>query len=68
MTKISKKKNDLHKKQELEAAKLGIYFESNVSSDVKQLILEDKKVEQNAISCSYEEFLSLNRRIYGKNN
>lgn len=43
MTKISKKKLDLHKKQKLEAAKLGIHFESNVLSDVKQLILEDKK-------------------------
>ena len=68
MTKISKKKLDLHKKQKLEAAKLGIHFESNVSPDIKQLILEDKKVEQNAISCSYEEFLSVNRRIYDKNN
>lgn len=67
MTKISKKKLDLRKKQKVEAAKLGIHFEPNVPVEIKQLILDDKKVEQNAITCSYEEFLAINRRLYDKN-
>lgn len=61
MAKNSKKKLDLHKKQDLEAAKLGIHFYPGVSNQVKQIILEDAKDSQKnkGIRTTHEELVRL---------
>ena len=65
MIKNSKKKNDLHKKLDLEAAKLGIYFRPNVSIGVKQVILEDaiENRKDKAIQTMHEELVQLVRSL-----
>lgn len=65
MIKISKKKIDLHKKQKLEAAKLGIRFYPGVSNHVKQIILEDAKESQKdkVIKTTREELLKFIRSL-----
>lgn len=65
MTKVSKKKIDLRKKQKLEAAKLGIRFYPGVSSNVKQIILEDAKESQKdrGIRTTREELLKFIRSL-----
>lgn len=65
MAKISKKKIDLHKKQKLEAAKLGIHFYPGVSNHVKQVILEGEKEfrEGKGIQTTREELIRLVRSL-----
>lgn len=65
MTKISKKKLDLRKKQKVEAAKLGIRFYPGVSNHVKQAILEGEKElrEGKGIQTTHEELVRLVRSL-----